>query len=539
MEAFESCPGLTGLEHERPRKREKYLMNSKTIVAIVVGVIFFATLAAITMTSDRNEFENTTAVASEEASVEQPTKEEPAADLVAAAPVIEPLVCLDCHRSPNIETNEGIISSQTFCYDCHKEKTCIRKSGTKEHSLQVVQEEFIKQQPLHQYIACINCHKDVAQSPHKSLANAQCRDCHSVHGENSAHDPHLRVACQACHFESKPVTLNPETGAVSLADIDEKGNAISLSSHAMADMTDETSCEKCHFSKNPVGAPASVLPSKGFICIMCHSAPLAMGHPIFGVAFLIFLMGIFATLYFWYQGKVCEEEESIHRKIDLSSETLWKIIFSRQFFGLLKVFILDIVLQRRLLQESVQRWSMHALIFTSIFLRLVLGLFTSIGFFFNPESDMMLALIDKNHAFTAFANDLLGLFILIGIFWAVAQRYIIKPAHVKTEIQDNLALIIIGLLVFIGFLLEAARIASTGIPADMTSGAFIGAPLAAILSVLGLDWSAVYPYLWYAHGIMAALLIAYLPFGKMRHVFNTPLTYFIEKVAGVKRGERV
>jgi nitrate reductase gamma subunit len=307
----------------------------------------------------------------------------------------------------------------------------------------------------------------------------------------------------------------------------------------MADMTDDTTCEKCHVAGNLVGAPPRVLPSKSFMCILCHNAPLAMGHPIFGVAFLIFLMGIFATLYFWYQGKVCGEEESIQRKIGLSSETLWTIIFSRQFFGLLKVFILDIVFQRRLLQESVQRWSMHALIFTSILLRLVLGLFTSVGFFFNPESDMMLALIDKNHAFTSFANDLLGLFILLGILWAVAQRYIIKPAHVKTEIQDNLALIIIGLLVVLGFVLEAARIASTGIPADMTGGAFIGAPLAAILGILGLDWSAVYPYLWYAHGIMAALLIAYLPFGKMRHVFNTPLTYFIEKVAGVKRGDRV
>ena len=513
-------------------------MNSKTIVAIVVGVIFFATLAAITMTPDRDELVNTTAVAAEIAPVEQQTEQEPVVEPVIE-PVIEPLVCLDCHRSPNIETNEGIISSQTFCYDCHKEKTCVRKSDDKEFVLQVIPEDFIKQQPLHQYIACIDCHKDVAQSPHKSLANAQCRDCHSVHGENTAHDPHLRVACQACHFESKPVELNSETGAVSLASIDGKGNAISLTSHAMADMTDEATCEKCHVAGNPVGAPASVLPSKSFMCILCHNAPLAMGHPIFGVAFLIFLMGIFATLYFWYQGKVCGEEESIHRKIGLSSESLWEIIFSRQIFGLLKIFILDIVFQRRLLQESVQRWSMHALIFTSILLRLVLGLFTSVGFFFNPESDMMLALIDKNHAFTAFANDILGLFILLGILWAVAQRYIIKPAHVKTEIQDNLALIIIGLLVFIGFLLEAARIASTGIPADMTCGAFIGAPLAAILSILGLDWSAVYPYLWYAHAIMAALLIAYLPFGKMRHVFTTPMTYFVEKVAGVKRGERV
>lgn len=504
-------------------------MKSKTVVAVAVGVILFVTLAAITMKPARDDAA-TVATAAEPAVVETPAEPEP---------VVEPLICLDCHRSPNIETNEGVITSQTFCLDCHKEKTCVRKADSKETSLQVVPEEFVKQQPRHQFVACVNCHMDVAQSPHRSAAGAQCRDCHPVHGEADAHDPHLRVACQACHFQSKPVELNRETGAVSLARNDSQGNPVSLAGHAMADMNTDESCEKCHFKSNPVGAPASVLPSKSVICILCHNAPLAMGHPIFGAAILVFLLGVVLTLRFWYQGKVGGEEESLHRKISLSSESIWTTIFSRKFGGLVKVFLLDIIFQRRLLKESVQRWSMHSLIFTAILLRLILGLVTSVGFFFSPEGSWMLALIDKNHPFTAFANDLLGLFILLGIVWALAQRYIIKPAHVKTEIQDNIALAVIGLLVVCGFLLEAARITSTGIPADMAAGAFIGTPLAWILSVTGLDWSSVYPYLWYAHGILAALLIAYIPFGKMRHVFNTPLTYFLEEVSGVKNEKRV
>lgn len=533
METHESCKGVTVLDLESRGKREKYHMNSKTIITIVAGSILCITLAAMTMISARQTSE-ATAWAEEVPAPEAGIAPKPEPEIE-----LEPLICLDCHRAANIDTNEGVMASQAFCYDCHKDKTCVRKKNGNEFSLQVVPEAFDKEQPRHRFIACIDCHTDVARSPHKSVIGAQCRECHPVHGEKTAHDPHLRVACQACHYESKPVELDAETGLISLARKDAQGNAVSLTGHILADMDSEATCEKCHTADNTVGAPSSVLPSKGFICILCHNSPLAMGHPIFGLAFLVFLAGIFFTLYFWYQGKVCGEEKSIHQKIALSSESLWTILFSRQFFSLLKVFILDIVLQRRILKESIQRWAMHALIFTAILLRLTLALFTSVGFALSPESDMMLALIDKNHPFTAFANDLLGLFILLGVLWATVQRYIIKPVHVKTEIQDNLALILIGFLVIIGFALEAVRIGTSGIPIGISGGAFIGAPLAALFSALGLARPGVYSFLWYVHGITAALFIAYLPFGKMRHMFNTPLTYFIEKVSGVKRGERV
>jgi len=464
------------------------------------------------------------------------------AGLPPASAEMDPLeagkpVCLDCHRQPNIHTNEGVVTANAFCNGCHAKPECRRTVDGTAVSLQVPVSAAKDNQ--HHYSACIHCHTDVARSPHKSQAGAECRACHSVHGESTARAPHLRVDCQACHFKSKFVELDPKDNHVKLARIDLESKPISLADHTLTDVNDLKSCEKCHFRENRIGAPAAVLPSKSALCILCHNSPLSMGHPIFGVALLIFLVGVLATLRFWYLGSVQGEEDSLHRKISLSSETIWNIIFSRQIFSLLKMFVLDIIFQRRILKESVGRWSMHSLIFSAILIRFLLSLFTAVIFYFHPDGDWALALIDKNSPFTAFTNDLLGLFILLGILWAAVQRFIIKPVHVATENQDNIALLIIGILILLGFFLEGARILVTGIPAEMAGYSFIGYPLSKILSIFGLSWKSIYPYMWYAHGLVGALFVAYLPFGKMRHIFNTPLTYVMEEVSGVRKEKRI
>lgn len=492
-------------------------MNLKTILSILTGgvlMIFMAAYQAPAFAEDHPDLESV-------AVIEKSVK--------------EPLVCIDCHRSPNINTNEGVMASQAFCYDCHREADIKKiKDGV---SLQVMPDIFNKNQPNHRFIACINCHTDVARSPHKTKTFATCRECHEPHSEGLAHGPHLRVSCQACHFQSEFVRLDSDH-RVKLAH-DNESVPINLSGHAFADAADIKTCQKCHFKKNQVGAPATVLPSKSVLCIMCHNSPLAMGHPVFGIAGLVFLAGMFFMIAFWFKGSVKGEETSLHRKISLSSESVWKTLFSKQFFSLFKIFILDILFQRRILKDSVSRWSMHSLIFTAILFRFGLSLFTAIGFYFNPQGEWMIALIDKNHWFTAFTNDLLGLFIFLGIAWAVVKRFIVKPDHVVSEHQDTIALVIIGSLVLLGFFLEGARILVTGIPSEIAVYSFAGFSISKVFSIFPFDWASIYPLMWYAHGIIAAAFIAYLPFGKMRHMFNTPLTYFIEAVDGVKNKKRV
>ena len=430
--------------------------------------------------------------------------------------------CLDCHRYPNVNTNEGAYANQALCMECHGHKQCQKTVNNQPVSLLVDLQSFEKTR--HKYAACIQCHTDVAKCPHRSESGARCTACHTVHGEEEIHDPHLRVDCQACHQTSRFVFLNKATGQVRLSHVDDKQTPIALTDHALSDVSDPQFCTRCHNDQNKIGAAASVLPSKSFICILCHSAPLAVGHPIFWIALIIFLFGIILTLHFWFKGSVQGEERSLHRKISLTSESVWQVIFSRQVFTLIKVVVLDIFLQRRILQESVKRWSIHSLIYLSILSRLFLGLLTYFAYRISPDSLLALALLNKNNVFTAFFYDLTGLFIVIGIVWAMIQRFILKPVHVAREGQDNWAVAIIGVLILLGFLLEGARILMTQIPPSMAVFSFIGYPVARLMAFLGLDWKIIYPYLWYAHAAVGALLIAYLPFGKMRHVFNTPLT---------------
>lgn len=431
--------------------------------------------------------------------------------------------CLDCHRAPNTNSNAGVLSSRALCMECHGKEACKKSIDEWTISLRIETDPLDKYP--HKFVACLDCHSDVARSPHKTALGAKCGSCHSAHGEETTHSPHLRVECQACHRKSEHVTLDPETDRIRLSHFDDKGVPIALTDHDLPENTGEKEfCRRCHNRENKVGAPASVLPSKGFICILCHSSPLAMGHPLFLVAFLVFIGGAIIMVSFWFSGSVQGEEESAHRKVALTSESIWRIVFSRRIFSLFKVVLLDVLLQRRILQESVKRWAIHSLIYISILLRLLLGLFSYFAYKIWPDSELAVALIDKNHGFTAFIYDLLGLFIVLGLIWAIVQRFIVKPAHVAREGQDNIALSIIGLLILLGFFLEAARIILTQIPPEVAVYSFIGYPLAKLISIFGLDWRVFYPYLWYGHALLGALLVAYLPFGKMKHIFSTPLT---------------
>jgi nitrate reductase gamma subunit len=434
-------------------------------------------------------------------------------------------VCLDCHRTPNINATEGDRTSQALCYECHGLPAAQRKAGQIAVSLQVLPDSFGKSR--HRFLACLHCHTDVARSPHKTVTGARCLACHNGHGEGAVGDPHRRVSCQACHRKSKAVFLDKASDQVELDRFNEHRIPIGLTDHGLPDTRDREFCLKCHFPNNAVGASAAVLPSKSLVCLVCHNAPLAVGQPVFWIALAFLILGLLGTVLFWFRGSVGGEERSGHQKLSQVSESLWGTIFSREIGPILKTVWLDIFLQRRLLQESVKRWSIHSLIYLSILLRFGLSLFTLFVYRFSPGSGLARALIDKNFPFVAFANDFLGLLIVIGLFWAFLQRLVIKPPHVLTEGRDNWALGIIGALVVLGFVTEGARILITRIPERVAVYSFVGYPLSNLFSHIPWDWPSLYYYLWYAHALLGALLIAYLPFGKMKHVLITPLTLIL------------
>lgn len=443
--------------------------------------------------------------------------------------------CLSCHRQPNLNSNEGVLASNAFCNECHSQDDCVRTVNATEVSLKVPEDIFANH--AHKYNSCIECHTDVARSPHTSLTGPTCQKCHSVHSEKLAHAPHLRVDCAACHYESKFVNLNKETNQVQLAHFNAEDDPISLAEHKLADFDTKQACKKCHFSTNQVGAPAAVLPAKSFLCLGCHNAPLHVGsaYGLYWIPFLVLLFGLFTIISMWFKGALGTAGSSTEQKISISSESIWNTIFSRRILDIIKTAIFDIILQRRILRQGVERWSIHSLIYLAFLGRLLLSLFTVLIYNAFPESDLALALIDKNHPFVAVVHDLLGLFILIGVIWALYKRFISKSSHLLSEEQDTLALAIIGLLIAVGFVLEGTRILLTQIPASISAYSFIGFIIAKCLSIFPFGWQIIYSLLWYLHVLIWAAFLIYLPFGKLKHIIFTPLNLIIDSVSDEKK----
>jgi nitrate reductase gamma subunit len=435
--------------------------------------------------------------------------------------------CQDCHRMPNTNTNEGVRAANDLCMECHGQAACVREEKGQKVLLKVELESFGSSR--HRFKACLDCHYDVGRSPHASADGVQCLSCHTYHGEGDFGGPHMSSRCEACHHKSKLVTLDKKLGVVGLAKFDAKDMPLSLVDHGKSDFKSEELCLRCHVSGNKVGAPAQVLPKKGFICFMCHTASFSTGGPWLGAGLVIFIIGILIMIRFWLQGRVQGEEDSMHNKIARASENMVSVFFSREGWRIVGAIVLDVLLQRRLLQESVQRWFVHSLIYWSILFRLILGVFTWLVWQAGPGSDLAVALIDKNHGFTAFFHDFTGLLMLLGVALSALQRVVLKPKNVDTKATDALALLFIGLIALVGFALEAVRIHLISLPPDQGVYAFVAYPLSRLAAGLALDWNQAYVWLWYAHGILAAAFVAWLPFGKMRHVITTPISLVMNR----------
>ncbi len=436
--------------------------------------------------------------------------------------------CLDCHRQANLETNEGALANRAFCLECHGQKSCSAKGKGGKVPLFVNQAEF--RGSRHLYLACSQCHRTVARSPHRQgTPGAQCRSCHAPHGEAKIHDPHRRVSCQACHHKSALVKRDPDSGLVVLARLGTDKKPLNLADHGRPDLKGERFCQRCHYRGNPVMAPASVLPAKGMICFMCHPASLSIGSGWFGLALLLLLGGLAYLAWFWLRGSVQGQSDSLHQKLARGSERVWRTTFSREFWGILGAIVFDVILGRRLLMESVRRWLVHSLIFLSILARMTLGLFTWLVHLLAPQGWLALALLDKNQPAVAFFNDLMGLFILLGVVLALIQRLVVKPDYALRQAQDTVTLVLLLLMVGMGFVVEGARLVISQVPAQSAVYAFVGYSLARLWQALGANVAGWYDILWWSHAILAALFVAYLPFGKMRHMFATPLSLIMNR----------
>ncbi len=335
-----------------------------------------------------------------------------------------------------------------------------------------------------------------------------------VHGEQK---------CVDCHKDVKFITFHP----------DPKNENTKLKDfYDLVASPEKSSCKRCHFTGNTAGEAARVLPSEGLICILCHPAALSPGSTLMTLSLLIFGVGLFSMILFWFRAaRIRENESGLARKILGGTIIVTRVLFSRKLILIFKALWVDVLLNQRFFKQTPGRWLIHGLIFYPFLFRITWGLAALICSAIAPQWSVTRTIVDQNHPLTALLFDLTGILIIIGVLGAVARRFFRKSILVPgLPPPDWLAMGLLGLLLINGFILEGVRMAMSGIGfPGSTESAFLG--LAISQTATG-SWelSSAYVEFWYFHTLVAAIFIAYLPFSRFRHIFMAPLVLIMKTV---------
>ena len=244
----------------------------------------------------------------------------------------------------------------------------------------------------------------------------------------------------------------------------------------------------------------------------------------------VFLFGTFYNILLWMRGKgLTGTPERRMFRLLLGSV---RFVFSRRIAKITSVFAKDALYLSKLRGRSVTRWSMHLLILGGFVFTFALDLVVTFSLDVVRYQPMINESGWAKLWVRDFAFDLAGLMMLVGLMIAAVRRFALRPKIVRTELPDAVSVLFLLAVVAGGFILEAIGI-SGKIPGHGTdnSYSFVGSLISmAMPSSVG----AYYDQAWLIHGIMSALLIAYIPFSKLFHMIATPVAIEAEKfVPGV------
>ena len=150
---------------------------------------------------------------------------------------------------------------------------------------------------------------------------------------------------------------------------------------------------------------------------------------IFSIAAVVFLLGMFYRIRLWFCLNIGHDTETVTPLQKLASviKGTAGVVFSNKILILLKVFVLDIVFQRRALKESPYRWAMHILIYYGFMLLLLMhGLETVIAEPFLPDYYSTLNPY-------LFLRDFAGFMVIAGVLMALVRRFSMRSERLKTS----------------------------------------------------------------------------------------------------------
>jgi heterodisulfide reductase subunit C/nitrate reductase gamma subunit len=299
----------------------------------------------------------------------------------------------------------------------------------------------------------------------------------------------------------------------------------------------------------------------------------------------VFAAGLIYRISGWFRYSIGPDAARISTstRISAAARATVSTVFSAKVLVLLKVFVLDVLLQRWLMKKDFLRWLAHICIYGGFMLLLLMHgldtLITSVLFdeYYSTLNPFM------------FLRDLFGLIVIVGLGIALYRRSVSKAPRPKSTAVDYYAIIILAVIMVSGVLLEGTKIVShskfgemvdeyagLGEPGElraleaywvdrfgmvspnvkqpfsqdtlkegkllheMSCGSchsrpqwgFMGYSVAKVVQpiALPLDRAQVHTLLWYLHFLACFLGLAYLPFSKFFHIFSTPAFLLVSAV---------
>ncbi len=139
--------------------------------------------------------------------------------------------------------------------------------------------------------------------------------------------------------------------------------------------------------------------------------------------------------------------------------------------------------------------------------------------------------------------DIAGVMILAGVVLAFFRRLVLRPKTLESRWDDYYALIMLTLIPLLGFAMEATRLIATQSPWAAWSP--VGNLVAGWLVAAGLTpqgATQLHDILWWIHAGVALILVASIPFTKMRHLVYIPLHVIIHplrKTGAIEKIENI
>ena len=278
---------------------------------------------------------------------------------------------------------------------------------------------------------------------------------------------------------------------------------------------------------------------------------------VLGVSVFLFFLGFFYRISVWLRGEDENRElypggrQSRIRKFFYYVFQFARVLFSRNFFILIKSFFRDGIIHVNLFKDNKLKWFIHIFMFWGLLLFTVISVLNLIGMAAAPagipisDSSWFIRVFGTlENRFTALVMDISKIFILFGAFIAVLRFLFLKNKMKSVELKDKSAGVIISIIAVLSFLYEASYFSAMGTPIQISAfapGGFILSSLFGLIKFKGWMLATIY-YKWFFVSlffnvyILALLLfVALIPYGKYSHMVFGPIVAVYNKFTGIKK----